>query len=197
MDLLADKALDVVVGLVSTLVAIGVTYLLARPRVEIRDHVRRGIRADGSTRYGLGVRNRGPLHLTHMHVVAIISIRGQGRWTSVPLPLSRAEWWGVAPRPRVGPRTWSHPRGEPRGWDAVPRLLLHEVDWSRHLPPGITAPGVETSLPDLLRELDAKLTVTVVTTTTVFGVARITRRSFSGDEPNFVWRRRRASANEA
>lgn len=165
MEYLLDKILDVGLGIVTTFLGIVVIYGIARPSIELGAAV--GASRQGrATRYRVTVRSRGTLPLASMRIIAGINVKYEKRTTTVPVPLSRSEWTGL--------------RRRKKGWHAVPRLLLSEVQWKRHLPPSVRVPRrLRSSLPELLEFLDGELVITVISTSEAFGVTTTKRRRYS------------------
>ena len=168
MDIIIfDKLIDVALGLVTTFAGIFLVYATARPRVEFDSKLRVSRRRSGQDRYRAGIRVKNRLlPVTHLEVRAHFRVRFEQRETMIPVPLSRSEWFDLRQPPGV------------RDWNAVPRLVLDEIDWDRHLPPERSRAVSRVKVEDIMRELDAKLFVTVLATSAVFGVSKVFRTSY-------------------
>lgn len=165
--LLVGTLYDIGVGLVTTFLGIFVVYVFARPRILFSERVIVSRRQSGKDRYRIRFKTLNRfLPVVHLQVKAWVSIPTPGRATSVPVPLSREEWFEVR-----SPRSV-------KKWTAVPRLLLDEIAWRRHLPPEISTPGTGQSIEDYLRDRDARIIVTVLATSAVFSVSCAHRQSY-------------------
>jgi hypothetical protein len=162
-----DKLIDVALGLITTFLGIFLVYVTARPRVEFNPLLRVSRRRSGEDRYRIGIRVKNRfLPVTHLEVRAHFLVKFDKRETMIPIPLSRSEWFDLR---------------QPAGvldWNAVPRLVLDEVDWARHLPPERRRPSSRKKVEDIMQELDATLSVTVLATSAVFGVSKVFNTSY-------------------
>lgn len=142
---------DLVVGIIATFFAILLVYALARPRLGFDTSMQVTRRAMGD-RYGVQVRNSGRIPILTMRAEAFL-ILDAGRGATVPIPLSREIWSNVR-------------RAD--SWRASPRLLIDEINWSRHLP-HLPHPS-STRLEEAMSELGAKLYVRVTASSSIFSV---------------------------
>lgn len=163
--------IDAILSLPLTVAGIFFTYLMARPRIKFDHLVRRSRRPYGDDRFRIRLKAKNHyLRVSHLQVEAALRIKRNGRHTSIPVPLSRSEWFSVR-----------EPRDKDK-WNFAPRLLLDEVEWARHLPPGMGPPMESGDLPSVMREIDAKLTVYVLATSSIFGIVKAFRLDYSADQ---------------
>jgi len=169
-EYLADKAIDVGIGVLATLVGIVLIYVVARPRVIFGDAIRVSRRRDGRDRFRVLINVAGRrLRVVELRITARILVSNGIRQTSIPVPLSRDLYLDVR-RPKRG------------GWHVATRLILDDVDWRRFLPPELPRPARPRDLTAVLEQLDATLAVTVIATSAMFGVVSVQQRYYSPGE---------------
>lgn len=146
---------DLIIGTIAAFCAILLVYALARPRLQFDTNMQVTRLAKGD-RYGVRVRNSGRIPILTMRAEAflILNVLNASRSTAVPIPLSRD--------------TWSNVR-RADSWRASPRLLIDEINWSRHLPHS-QYPST-SRLEEVMSELGAKLYVRVTASSSIFSVA--------------------------
>lgn len=162
-------AADLVVGVIGAFLGVLAIYAVAKPRLEFGRKFGVSVRPDSSRRFRVKVRSTNRhLQVTSLTVISHFSIARFGRGTSIPVPLSRSEWFGV------------RSSRNSKAWAATPRLRLENIAWRDHLPNDM-APPTQDDLSTIFDELDAKLFVTVIASSAVFGVTTVERRSYTRD----------------
>ena len=177
---IADKLLDVGIGLLSTFLGILLVYLLAKPRIEFDEIInrtraysalkspRRSVlfrsKTPKNVRYGVRLRNKGRIRIQTMSVEAWLNIPNSIRHTSIPVPLSRTVWTNFAQTKGL--------------WRASPKFLLRHIDWSRNLPEHLSPPRRDASLEEIMRLYNATLFVRATATSTLFAVTVIRSRKY-------------------
>lgn len=166
METFWNILVDAIVGLVTTIVGVLLTFWAFAPKIRFDDNVR-SVRRGERIFYRVRLRNAARLPLYNVEVTAYFLVRGPARSTSVPVPLSTGHHQVL--------------RRQRRGSWQTPRLLLDEVNWARHLPATQRALEDPTDLRAVLEAYEARLIVEVSGSSAIFGVtgAKVARYSAS------------------
>lgn len=166
-EVVADKVVDVGVGVGTTFLGILLVYVLTRPNVMFGDCIQVSRRRDGRDRFRVLVNNGSYLFpIVELRVMARLVVYVGVRGTAIPVPLSRDSYFDVR-RSRAS-----------SAWFVEARLRMSDVDWNRYLPPDYRRPSRPRDLAVVLDELEARLVVTTVAVSSIFGTTRVQSRSY-------------------
>lgn len=168
---LGDKVIDLAIGVIATFLGVMLVYLATKPKVLFDENLSYSLNPDGRTRrYRIRMNPAKRWPRIHMRVSVALVVPGKHRSVDVPIPLSGDEWLNARRSKRPG-LYW-----------ATPRLRLAEIEWRRYLPHGTATPRARKDLPAMMRELNAKLQVTVQAESTIFAVRRVSKHWYLADQ---------------